>query len=299
MIRALFWIIAPFLTLLFITCIACVFGYFVAYFLNNPDALRKSIIRISQILLLLSIFPITKYLQLNKKALGFASFSQLLKQFNVGLGVGLITLLPVFIILYALDVLMIDENRLWTLSWFFEKLGLNFLLALLIGCVEELIFRSLLFASLQKQTSLITAMLASSLYYAGLHFLDAKMAFSETNFTVLSGFSLLSEAFNNIFKMQNWDAFLALFTVGLFLATLRANPRTNLAICIGCHTSWVWQLKLGKLFFNTDFNADYAFLVSHYDGVVGKLVTLCIGTVLICYFCFKFNKNALSIHVKT
>jgi hypothetical protein len=34
----------------------------------------------------------------------------------------------------------------------------------------------------------------------------------------------------------------------------------------------VWQIKMSKTLCYVDFNSPYAFLVSHYDGVIGLLV---------------------------
>jgi len=75
--------------------------------------------------------------------------------------------------------------------------------------------------------------------------------------------------------------------VGIFLGVLRAEVKESLGLCIGCHTCWVWQIKMSKNLFNTDSSSDYIYLVSSYDGVVGPLVTVWLSLAIIGYFVYK------------
>ncbi|MFZ2312129.1 MAG: CPBP family intramembrane glutamate endopeptidase, partial [Methylobacter sp.] len=79
----------------------------------------------------------------------------------------------------------------------------------------------------------------------------------------------------------------ALLMVGIFLGVLRAQVKESLGLCIGCHTCWVWQIKMSKSLFNTDFNSEYLYLVSSYDGVVGPLVTVWLILAVGSYFVYK------------
>ncbi len=284
--RSIFCVFVPFLILLAITSSACVLSYIIALSFNDPTILRKLMIRLSQIMLLLSIFPVSKWLALNKEMLGYAPFKKMFKQFWRGFGLSLLILLPVFFTLNGLGVHSIDMTKAWTLGWVAKKIGIAFGLALLIGLVEESVFRGLLLTSLRKYLPAFSAVLISAIYYAGLHFLDSKSPVSEETLSLIGSFQLLGEAYHNVFAMQDVTAFLALSTVGLFLGVLRMRGEMNLALCIGCHTGWVTQIRLCKSMFSMDLTSPYSFLVSNYDGVIGLLVAGWLLFVLISYWLF-------------
>ncbi|MDD5228023.1 MAG: CPBP family intramembrane metalloprotease [Methylococcales bacterium] len=284
--RSIFYVFVPFLVLLGITSSACVLSYVIALSFNDPTILRKLMIRLSQIMLLLSIFPVSKWLGLNKFMLGYAPFKIMVKQLGRGFGLSLLILLPVFFTLNGLGVHSVDMTKAWTLGWVAKKIGIAFGLALLIGIVEESVFRGLLLTSLRKYLPAFSAVLISAVYYAGLHFLDNKSPVSEETLSLSGSFQLLDEAYHNVFAMQDVTAFLALLTVGLFLGVLRWRGEMNLALCIGCHTGWVTQIRISKSMFSIDLTSPYSFLVSNYDGVIGLLVAGWLLFVLISYWLF-------------
>jgi membrane protease YdiL (CAAX protease family) len=286
MSRNVFYAFVPMLVLLAITSSACIFSYLIALSFNDPTILRKLMIRLSQIMLLLSIFPISKWLGLNKEMLGYAPFKLMFKQFWCGFGLSLLVLLPIFFTLNFLGIHSIDMTKAWTIGWVVKKMGIAFGLALLIGIVEESVFRGLLLTSLRKYLSAFSAVLISSIYYAGLHFLDSKSPVSEETLSLNGSFKLLGEAYHNVFAMQDVTAFLALGAVGLFLGVLRLRGDRNLALCIGCHTGWVTLIRMSKSTMNVDLNTPYSFLVSHYDGVIGLLVASWLLFVLVNYWLF-------------
>ena len=282
--QTVIYMFIPLLILGMITSSACVTGYLIALSFNDPTILRKLMIRLSQILLLLSIFPISRYLGLTKEMLGFASFKVMFKQFFQGISLSLLVLLPVFIALYMLGVHSIDLTKEWTMAWVVKKIGIALGLALLIGIVEESVFRGLLYSSLKKYLPAFMAVLISAVYYAGLHFLDSKAPVSEETLSFIGSFGLLAQAYGNVFAMQDISAFVALLAVGIFLGVLRFRGEMNLALCIGCHTGWVWQIRMSKSMFNVHSNTPYSFLVSHYDGGIGWLVAGWLLVLLLIYW---------------
>ena len=286
MSRTIFYVLMPMLVLLIITSSACLFSYWIALSFNDPSILRKLMIRLSQIMLLLSIFPFSKWLHLNAKMLGYAPLKLMLQQFARGFGLSLFILLPIFFTLNSLGVHSIDMTKAWTFGWVAKKMGIAFGLALLIGIVEESVFRGLLLTSLRKYLPAFLAVFVSSIYYACLHFLDSKSPVSEETLSLEGSFQLLSEAYHNVFAMQDVTAFLALFVVGLFLGTLRLRGDMNLALCIGCHTGWVTLIRMSKSTMNVDLTTPYSFLVSQYDGVIGVFVAGWLLIVLIGYWLF-------------
>lgn len=285
--RYLAYSVVPLLVLLATASTASLLGYLIALGLDDPSILRKLITRLTQLFLLLSIFPAMAYLKLKKEDLGFTARPEFLKQLAQGFGLGLVTLMPIFIMLYILGINVVDQSQPWTVGLFFEKTTLSLLLALLIGVVEESVFRGMLLAGLKKNMPVIAAVLISSAYFAGLHFLDSKTEIPPQQFDVFSGFILLGEAFANVLNPQNASAFFSLLVVGAFLAVLRTQVKESLGLCIGCHAGWVWQIKMSGSFFNTDFNSEYLYLVSSYNNVVGPLVTGWLSLAIIGYFVYK------------
>jgi len=279
------------LVLLIAIALACIVSYFVVLNFGEFTEFRKIISKSTQILLILSIFPITFYLKISKTELGIAALPIFLKQIALGFGLGLITLMPVFIVLYLLGINVIDDTQIWTISLVFKNLIISLLLALLISLIEEPLFRGLLLVSLHKKLPIISAIIISASYYAALHFINSNTHIATQDLKIYSGFTLLTEAFTNLLNPAIFSGFLALLMVGIFLGVLRTQVKSSLGWCIGCHTCWVWQIKMNKTLFNTDFNSEYHYLVSSYDGVIGPLVTVWLLLVIISYFIFRDLKK--------
>ncbi|MDD1629040.1 MAG: CPBP family intramembrane metalloprotease [Methylococcaceae bacterium] len=290
--RYIAYSLAPLLILLAIVSTACLLGYPVTLVLGDPSILRKIIHRLTQIFLVLSIFPAMAYLKLKKEDLGFTAKSVFLKQLQQGFGIGLVTLMPIFIILYVLGVNVADTSQPWTVGFMAEKMIMSLLLALLIGVVEESVFRGMLLAGLKKNMPVFAAILISSAYFAALHFLDSKTEIPRQQLNVFSGFILLGEAIENVLNPKNASAFFSLLMVGAFLAVLRTQIKESLGLCIGCHAGWVWQIKVSGSLFNTDYSSEYLYLVSSYNYVVGPLVTGWLLLAVAGYFVYQqINKK--------
>jgi len=274
----------PLLLLVGLVLCASLLGYGLLQLTGDLFPLDKTISKITQLLLVLSIFPLKKYLHLSWRDLGFAPRPQFFKQLGLGLLLAVVTLLPVLLALYALHVHVFDDTRTWTTAKFAEKIGLGLLLALLIALFEEIVFRGLLLTSLRQKMTAFAAITLTSLYYAALHFLKNKTPVAYADLTLSSGFKLAAEAFGNWLNPEILSALLALFVVGVFLALLRSRIPHSLGLCIGCHCGWVWQIKVSKDLFNVNPQADYLYLVSNYDGVVGPLVTVWLGLAAVLLF---------------
>jgi uncharacterized protein len=291
MLRTLYYVLLPLLILLIAIALACIISYFVVLGFGEFIEFRKIISKSTQVFLILSIFPAMFYLKINKTELGFASLPIFLKQLLSGFGLGFITLMPVFIALYLLGINVLDDTQIWTTSFVVKNLIVSLLLALLISLIEEPLFRGLLLVSLQKKLLVIPSIIISASYYAALHFLNSNTNIQAQDLKIYSGFTLLTEAVTNLLNPAIFSAFLALLMVGIFLGVLRTQVKSSLGFCIGCHTCWVWQIKMNKTLFNTDFNSEYHYLVSSYDGVIGPLVTIWLLLAVISYFIVKHFKR--------
>ena len=288
LIKTIYYALVPLFILLFFAALSAVLSYIILMIAGDVISMRKIVSKGAQIFLLLSIFPIRHYLKLSWSDIGFAAKSLFLKQMMYGLVLGLITLLPVMIVLYVLDISVIDQTKEWTASKLTLKVSLSLLLALLISFGEEPLFSGILLAGLRKKMMLGLAAFLTATYYAAFHFVKTKTRIPYEELSITSGFELMAEAFANVLNPEISSAFIALLIIGLFLVTIRTQFKDSIGICIGCHAAWVWQIKMGKYFFDTNPDSDYYFLVSdYYDGIIGPLVSVWLSLAIVVYFIWK------------
>lgn len=281
------WFFVPLLVLSAAILLAYYLGFFFVSVWDTGISFRTIVKKLTQILLVLSIFPAMHYLKLNKTGLGIAPRKIFIKQLWQGVFLGFVTLMPVFVTLYVLDVNVIDGKQPWTLVWISKKLTLELLLALLISFFEEPLFRGVLLIGLSRVFSLNAAILISAFYYAMLHFMDNKTPLAKDELDLFSGFKLLGDAFANLLNPEIASAFLALLAVGVFLGLMRTQAQARLGLCIGCHAGWVWQIKLSKTFFNINPKSDYLFLINNHDSVTGVLVAIWLSLAILVYLGYR------------
>lgn len=282
----------PFLMLLIFSIIACFIGYAIFILLDGAAELSRIISRVTQVMLILSIYPLMRWLDISIADMGFVPVKVFLKQMTGGMVLGLATLLPVLVLNYALGITVVDTNNVWALDGLLVSLLVAFLLALMISLLEEPMFRGILISAYIKRIGITGTIFVSSLYYALLHFIKTKksIAVEEANFS--DSFKLLLEAFANLLNPDNFGALWALLMVGFFLAIMRIRLQLGLAWCIGCHAAWVWQIKMAHKITTVDMNSDLLYLVSPYDGVIGPMVAIWLTLVLCVYLAYEqFVKN--------
>jgi membrane protease YdiL (CAAX protease family) len=294
-LRYFIYAITPLLALLTALILSCTLGYFIVLGIGDAIPFRQILTRSTQLFLVLSIFPIMAYLKVNKEELGFAPIGVLSKQLLQGFGLGFIVLIPVLVVLYVLKV-TVYKGQFWTVGLMINAMTMNLLVALLISVIEETLFRGIVLVGLKRKLPVIAAIILTSTYYAGLHFLSIKTNLAVQDITITSGFLMLGEAVGNLFRLASVPAFFALLMVGIFLGVLRTQKKISLGLCIGCHTSWVWLIKMNKKLFNTDFSAQYHYLVSSYDGIIGPLVGGWIMIVIVAYFAYQhINRSKIGL----
>ncbi len=124
------------------------------------------------------------------------------------------------------------------------------LIAGLVGCIEEILFRGFIFQSLLEDLRTVSAICISSLFYSFLHFFKTKLLVSPGLHPFI-GFIVIYQSFRDI--VINFASILphiaGLFLVGVVLsyACLRTG---SLYLAIGIHAGWIFLIKANKLFFN-------------------------------------------------
>ncbi|MDD1610516.1 MAG: CPBP family intramembrane metalloprotease [Methylococcaceae bacterium] len=292
-IRIIFYAIVPLLVLLAAISVSCIIAFFVIKGIGDVVPFQKIISKSTQLLLILSIFPAMKILNIDKEQLGFATRPVFFKQLLQGFGLGLLTLLPIFIVLYGLKINVFDTTKHWTVSLVLAKLAYTLLLALIISLIEEPLFRGILITGLSRKLPIALAIVVSAVYYSALHFLDNNVVIAVQDIHFFTGFKLLKGAFTNVLNPMMFSSFVSLMMVGIFLGIVRTQAKTSLGLCIGCHACWVWQIKMSKIFFDTNLWSEYIYLVGNYDAIVGPLVTGWLLFEIIKYFIYKYMTKSM------
>lgn len=294
---AILSLVLPLALLVLLSVCAMLLGVGASEFLSDSVPQAKLIGKLTLILLLISIFPLRRLLKLSWGDLGFSTPKDFLRQFAMGMLLAIATLLPMLLTLYILEIHVWDSKRVWSIGNLSGKIAIALLMSLLIGFGEELLFRGVLLSSLRRKLPLLASIGISSLYFAALHFLKPNSPSMPEQPSIANGLSLLSEAYGNWFNPQILPALLSLFIIGLFLAIMRLQLPNALGLCIGCHSGWVWQIKMFKELCNLNQHSDYLYLVSSYDGVVGPLVSGWLLLAMSVWWHFAGVKNHFITHI--
>lgn len=253
---------------------------------------HKLITRAAKLLALPGFALLVIWLGLNSKpALGYGlSRPQFLRQMLIGwlLGVLILTALAVSLIGLEVRVFKTVGQDFWQILGKTVVIGL--ISGLLVGFIEETFFRGALFQAIRRQSSALSAIILSSLFYAALHFIDPLPLPKGEPVGWLSGLQILSTAFWQFGDWATFDSFLALFAVGVFLGLVRER-NGNIAYCIGLHAGWVTVIKCTKKF-TSNAGGEWAFLTGNYDGITGYLAGAWIGLLAVCYLLYTRRKIA-------
>lgn len=157
----------------------------------------------------------------------------------------------------------------------------------MVGLVEETIYRGALFGGLLARMRPLGAILLSSIIYSGVHFLKFREVPADLPLTWVSGVQLLPGAFYRFSDPAITDAFLSLLAFGVLLAMVRLKSGT-LYQCMGLHAGVVATFKIvNKTTDYVPYN-NLAFLVNKYDHQLGYLALFCLTVCILVYYRFAF-----------
>jgi membrane protease YdiL (CAAX protease family) len=276
---------APLFVFLAAVAIAAAFAYPLFLLTAGQIPIQKFVSRGALLLLVASAILIMRGQRLSAEDIGFSSTRKsFLSQLARGFGCGLIMLGLQVLILLHLDLRVLDPIRLASASTLLSAAMKAFLTGALVALVEEPLFRGILLQNLLHRANRVFAVVITSAYYAGLHFLRSDARFDADTVNWHSGFAVALDAFDHLFDPRNLDSFLALFAVGIFLASLRIAVPKSLGYCIGLHAGWVFIIKLTKTVSKDNPHATWSFLTGSYDGIIGYLTAGWIGLLAIVMF---------------
>lgn len=150
--------------------------------------------------------------------------------------------------------------------------------SLLIGVIEEILFRGYILTALRKSLGPVAAVLLSSAFFAVVHFI--KPAEPETVDRWYSGLLL----FSNLFAATGdtfWPEVCTLFCMGTVLATLSYWTR-SVYLAIGLHAGWVWIMMLFRLFTENQGRLVWLYGPGEWisKGWVGPIMALAVWVVV-------------------
>ena len=165
-----------------------------------------------------------------------------------------------------------------------ERVAEGLLTAILVGVVEEFVFRGFVFTSVREALTrgrAVPAMVVTSLLYALVHFLPIRQPAIGPDPGIADSVALLLAPLQSLADWHaTWPSAVGLFLFGMVLN--RAAVRTgSLYPSIGLHAGCVTFLRVAGLF--VEFGQDDVLLWSSkrvYDGVLGWAFLLLTGLVL-------------------
>lgn len=255
-------------------------------------AFSKLVSKTGLALLVLGMIPISRVLKLTTADLGICPRkNKLASQIAMGLFAGCVIMLVVTAVLMKLEVRIVDSGRLTASADFIKIILPALLTGLLVGVIEELVFRGAFLRILTLYVPPVSAIAISAFYFAVLHFFRGPTPTGEL--TWLSGYEYAASAFANIFRWQNLDTLFALFLAGALLGYIRLISRQSIGYCIGLHAGWVFLIKITKAFTDSGSETQWMFLVGRYDGVTGLFSAFWLAMVMLILIQLNSGSNAL------
>lgn len=223
----------------------------------------------------------------DRRSLGWGlARGPLLREASVGLLLGVATMLPIGVAMFAFDLrilkpdVAIDAQLLASIA-----LG-GLLTGITVALIEETFMRGAMHTAIERESGAVMAVVLTSLLYAAVHFVGRhRIPVEELGWD--SGWRHVAGTLAQLAEpLAIIDAFLALAAVGVLLGVVRTLTG-NVAACIGLHAGWVWVIAFLRETSQPNESHPARFLLSDFDGVVGWLVlgaTLVIGALLVPFY---------------
>jgi uncharacterized protein len=272
--RAFAWFLGLFLVAF---AVVAVFAY-PAWLLLHPHfdfPFHRIGERIGMIGLLVGFLLVARRLGLaDRKSLGYgAPRREFLREWGLGLVLGVVTMLGIVGIMAALGLLEWRSDAVFGAAALAKLVGARLLSGLAVALIEETFIRGAMFTAIQRESGTRTAVILTSILFAASHFFG-KIRIPADQVTAWGGVDLLAgtlHAFSDPLGIA--DAFLCLAAVGLVLAIVRAITG-NIAASLGLHAGWVWVMLVAHELTKADDASPLRPLLSQFDGFVGWLVLL-------------------------
>jgi len=281
---------APFAYIVICAFTGALLAYPLHFILPASFDYQALVYKSAELLMALSLFPLSRWLGMGKADIAWVGeLKPLLMQVLRGFGWGALMLGIHVVVLVLLEVRVIFPEQI-QLARIISLSAKGVLIGLAIASLEEPIFRGFLFGFMLRKMNRLNAVLITSLYFAGLHFLstDMRPEFAEVRWD--TSFIIIFDAFKNLLSIH-LDSFVALFVAGAFLSCVRLYfPSSGLSYCIGIHAGWVFIIKATNPLTVRSIVSPLQPLVSSFDGNIGYFSALW-TSVLIALLVVKMRRH--------
>lgn len=163
---------------------------------------------------------------------------------------GVASMVAVYLVGFAIGMYRFDP--LWSGTARMPTGLLKALLsAVVVGLLEEYLFRGFIFGVLRERLQLWGAAIVSSVFFSLVHFLRPRLPAPLETITWTSGFELIPHMFTLFRPVYDWDFALTLFFMGLTLCALLTRHGHLYGIA-GLHAGWVGVLQSGMRLVNQE-----------------------------------------------
>ncbi len=201
------------------------------------------------------------------------------RQLGIGLIAGNLILLVIELVLIALGLHDPEPDLRFSLPAVAVQVALAALTGLVIGLVEETIFRGAIQGVLMKHLNAVLAVLLSAFTYAALHFIKYPALPADFTPAWHSGLDLLADGFNRGYLLYNFDKFITLFLLGVLLGMVRVF-NGNILMSIGLHTGLDMMMKLSRHWTDYIPGSDLEFMVNRTDHQLGLLSSIVLVSII-------------------
>jgi membrane protease YdiL (CAAX protease family) len=243
---------------------------------------------ITHITLLFGLIASALYLWMNnlfkRSAFGYGLHRKLFtRNLLLGFGIGLLIIVVVETCLLVLHIHEPDPDLVLGWQVILIVIVKALLVGIVVGFIEETIFRGALLSGLLQKTNACIAVSMSSLVYAAVHFLKYRALDPGTEIHWFTGLEMLPKALFRFSDPVIVDTFSTLFMFGVLLALIRIR-NNNIAWCIGIHAGVVAVIKLVRYFMDHVPGNNYLFLVNDYNNLLGWLTFFWLLLITVIYY---------------
>lgn len=243
--------------------------------------------------LLFSLIYLRLTLPFNARTLGFArpAGDGLLRSIATSYIAGMLIMLALSIMLLLLGIREFDSSRPFAASALSAVMIKAVIGGILVGLIEEFVFRGTLFSGLQHRINVMWAVTLTSLLYAAVHFINYPALDPDHSVHWYTGLILLPEALARLTQGAIADEFLSYFMLGILLCVLRLRDG-HIYRCIALHAGIVFVLHLDRYVTAYRPGSAFDFLVSAGNQRLGWLAA--VWLLLIVIMVRPWNRRGLS-----
>lgn len=226
--------------------------------------------------------------RLDLRTLGLRSEVKTLPQLISGFAAGVFIFAVLGAALFASGIYAGHTGRIITTESILRLIVGALATGFAVALFEETVFRGALLQGLNKQAGATTALIAVSLVYAAVHFINYTSPATELDWQTAP--AQFITVYTNLFSLQTIDALLALFVLGLLLGLLRLRTG-NIIQCIGVHAGIVAGVKVFRYMSEYQTDNRFTWLVNPYDLRLGWLAFFWLLVVLVTYFIYQHQRR--------